>query len=649
MKNIIRVATIVPKVSIGSPMKNAATILETVKNVDADIIVTPELSITGYTCHDMFLNSNVLDKVDEAIKFILKNYRGRGTLVVGAPYRHKNKLYNCAVVITPEDMGLTRNVKVAGLVPKTYIPNYSEFYEKRHFTSGRELEDGAKATLCCVTNIPFSTKLLFGINVRGGSVKTGIEICEDLWAPNPPSTNLALMGAEVILNLSASNEVIGKATYRRDLVRQQSARCICGYVYCSAGRTESVSDVVFGGHQMIAENGRMLKEVAPFKTGQCIADIDVDMIRHDRILNKTFADSVIGEGVQTVHLWGTNKERGDLRDIKLLPFVPSDSHKEERCNNIFDIQVAGLATRWETVKSKKLVLGISGGLDSTLALLVAVGAADLIGRPRSDVLGITMPCFGTTDRTKNNAVELMKALGCEMREINIGKSVTQHLKDIELSMDDRSVAFENAQARERTQVLMDIGNAVGGFVVGTGDLSESALGWATYNGDHMSMYNPNGSIPKTLVRSMVEVIGYKLLGTNDKIIKDILATPISPELLPADKDGNMTQLTEDSVGPYVLNDFFLYYTLRYGLSVTKIKEYCKLAVSKNKEYKYSDEEITKWLGKFYERFARAQFKRNCCPDGVKVGSVSFSPRGDWRMPTEFDVSDIMNEIYGGTV
>lgn len=648
MKNMVRIATISPEVHIGNIGANIAEINTEIRNINANIILTPELSLIGYTTQDLLFNNNIIEKFSNHFSEYINNFKEtlgyRQVLIVGAPIVVNNNLYNCAIVLN--------NEKVLGIVPKSYLPNYNEFYEKRWFTSAFE------STLPEYINIdnnriPFGNSLIFNANM----CKFGVEICEDLWSPNPPSVNMCMNGAEIILNLSASNETIGKATYRRNLVAQQSARCICGYVYCSAGSSESTSDIVFGGHNIIAENGHIIAEAELFDNknhGKLITDIDLDKIRHDRLVNKTFTfgpktpcrEVALGHKIIGI-------KKNTLRKISITPFVPSNNIME-RCVEIFNIQTEGLARRWANTRSKYVVLGVSGGLDSTLALLVAVGAADKLGYNRNRIVGLTMPCFGTTSRTKNNAVRLMKEFGVTYKEINIEASVEQHLKDLGLSENDRSIAYENAQARERTQLLMDYANMIGGFVVGTGDLSELALGWCTYNGDHMSMYSVNSSIPKTLVRAMVENIGYLMASnwntevkivTNQNLydcIKDIIDTPVSPELLPPSSNGNIKQLTEDSVGPYVLNDFFLYYTVRYGFDNRKIFDYAIEACRQSEVYKYSSDEIRKWLDNFYKRFTKAQFKRNCCPDGVKVGSVSFNPRGDWRMASEVDVNTFLN-------
>lgn len=649
MKNLVRVATISPEVHIGSVIENALEISREYEKITsehggANIVVTPELSLCGYTAQDLMFNQSICNtftvkEVGEGLNILLDIVGYNSILVVGAPVVVDSRMYNCAIVLTAGE--------ILGIVPKCYLPNYNEFYERRWFNSG--FDDITTSVQIGNHVVPFGRSLIFDTK----AFKFGVEICEDLWAPNPPSVNMAMNGAEVILNLSASNETIGKSDYRRSLVAQQSARCICGYVYCSAGSSESTSDIVFSGHNIIAENGSIISESQLFDNnthGVLINDIDLDKIRHDRMVNKTFTSGPI-EKLRTITL--VSKQIGGdykceyehtLRNISVLPFVPS-KNINKRCLDIFNIQTEALARRWRNTGSKHIVIGVSGGLDSTLALLVCAGAADKLNYSRDKVVGLTMPCFGTTSRTKNNAIALMNELGITSKEVNIGDSVKQHLKDLGLSEDDRSVAYENAQARERTQLLMDYANMVGGFVVGTGDLSELALGWCTYNGDHMSMYSVNSSIPKTLVREMVRNIGMGMANgfkdTEDienqalaNCINDILDTPVSPELLPPSADGTIAQLTENSVGPYVLNDFFIYYTVRYRFNRQKIIDYAIEACDKSDDYKYTKGEIIFWLDKFYARFVKAQFKRNCCPDGVKVGSVSFSPRGDWRMPSE---------------
>ncbi len=649
MKNLVRVTAVSPEVHIGNVRENIREIAYECGKVTADIIVTPELSLVGYTTQDLLFNRSILKEFKDnftrnmsmLMSGITRKLSSSTILVVGAPIEYNNALYNCAIVLS--------STGVLGIVPKCYLPNYNEFYEKRWFNSGF---DGLPATINLGgKDIPFGHSLIFNTD----KFKFGVEICEDLWAPNPPSVNMCLSGAEIIVNLSASNETIGKSNYRRALVAQQSARCICGYVYCSAGSSESTSDIVFSGHNIIAENGSIISESQLFDNnthGIITNDFDLDKIRHDRLNNKTFGFSCKSTCREVIVSETNDVFRFEwaetLRKISMTPFVPSTNTKE-RCLEIFNIQTEALARRWKNTGSRHVVIGVSGGLDSTLALLVCAGAADKLGYDRDRIVGLTMPCFGTTSRTKDNAVALMKELGITSKEVNIGDSVTQHLKDLGLSENDRSVAYENAQARERTQLLMDYANMVGGFVVGTGDLSELALGWCTYNGDHMSMYSVNCSIPKTLVREMVDNVGAEIAQTEEGVnrdlvncIADILATPVSPELLPPSTDGTIAQLTENSVGPYVLNDFFLFYTLRYGFDKVKLYEYAVEASEQSEKYNYSKEEIQKWLNKFYTRFTRAQFKRNCCPDGVKVGSVSFSPRGDWRMASEFDERTFSN-------
>lgn len=638
MRDFIRVGAFSPILSIGDPLENAHRIIDEIENNEelkqCDIIVTPEMSLVGYTSQDMFNSSFVQEKVVVALQFIKNNIEQHKVIIVGAPIKAGNSTYNCAVTIIRD--------KIVHITPKKYIPNYGEFYEKRWFESGFNLNNDKPDDFM---SIKMDSSVL---NIDGCLLAS--EVCEDLWAPIPPSAELALSGARIITNCSASNETVGKADFRRDLVRMQSAKCICAYVYCSSGISESTSDLVFGGHNIIAENGVILAESELFdmnNLGIVTADINVAKLNHDRSMNKTFCDSS-SKINDTVYIGPyfefNNKMEYDKLNVDITPFVPSEDKLETRCSEIFDMQVAGLASRLMRTHSKKVVVGVSGGLDSTLALLVACGAMDKLDRPRSDVLGITMPCFGTTKRTKDNANALMKSLGCDSIEINITNSVEQHLIDIGLSKDDRSVAYENAQARERTQVLMDMANKVGGFVIGTGDLSELALGWCTYNGDHMSMYSVNSSIPKTLVRSIIDTLGHKQFVCSKEIIEDILNTPVSPELLPPNEDGTIQQLTEDSVGPYVLNDFFIHCTVRCGYTPRQTYELAKIACKKSDKYNYSNDEIKKWLGKFYERFFKAQFKRNCMPDGVKVGSVSFSPRGDWRCPSEFDYSAFVDEV-----
>lgn len=640
MKNLVRVVAATPRVHIGNVQKNCKEIAGIYNKyaTQADIVITPELSLTGYTCADLFLNRNLLNNslsgLKELVK-ITKMFENGAALVVGLPFEYKGQLFNCAAFI--------QGGRTLAIIPKTYLPNYGEFYEKRWFTGGRK--DYEFVTIN-QEEVLFGNNLIIRLGDEEENVHIGIEICEDAWTPISPGRMLALNGAELILNLSASNEVIGKANFRRNLVSSLSSSCICGYVYVSAGRYESTSDLVFSGHNIMCENGKLLGETKPFETDVLIKDFNLTKIRHDRLANKSFADckkDYINREYKIVYCGKKLMAKEDiLARVPMTPFVPS-KNKLDRCLSIFNMQVAGLQRRIETTGSKCIVVGVSGGLDSTLALLVSAKVVQNLGLPSTTLVGITMPGFGTTNRTKNNSTKLMEILGCDMREISIVNSVRQHFRDIGQNEDVHDITYENCQARERTQILMDVANKENGFVVGTGDLSELALGWCTYNGDHMSMYAVNTSIPKTLVRTLVDEIGH-YLGDNgfsgiENVIEDIIDTPVSPELLPPNADGTIAQKTEDTVGSYILHDFFLYYTLRYGMSPDEIYALCKCAVKQNSEYQFSDEEIKKWLKVFYTRFFRQQFKRNCMPDGVKVGTVSVSPRGDLRLPSEVEMEE----------
>ncbi|MBQ3583130.1 MAG: NAD(+) synthase [Lachnospiraceae bacterium] len=645
-ENLFRVAAVTPRVHIGNVGKNCEEIKSYYRELGAkaDVIITPELSMTGYTCADLFTNRNLLMSVEKeliALAEFTKECEAEqkselAALVVGLPFELEGELFNCAAFI--------QGGEILAIIPKTYLPNYGEFYEKRWF-SARKYDD-KEITLWNGKNVVFGNNVIIEMGAEQNKVRLGIEICEDAWTPVSPGRMLALNGAEILLNISASNELIGKAQYRRSLVGGISSGCICGYAYVSAGRYESTSDIVFSGHNLMYENGKLLGEVKPFEEGVLIKDFNLTKIRHDRLANKSFADCKRDFGKRyyvTVSCGKKLMEKNEiLAKVPITPFVPS-LNKLESCLAIFDMQVAGLQRRLETTKSKCIVVGVSGGLDSTLALLVSAKAVKNLGLPSKTVLGITMPGFGTTNRTKNNSIELMKILGCEIREISIVDSVRQHFKDIGQSEDVHDITYENCQARERTQILMDVSNKEGGFVVGTGDLSELALGWCTYNGDHMSMYAVNTSIPKTLVRTLVDEVGHYLEDNGftgiKAVIEDIVDTPVSPELLPPNADGTIAQKTEDTVGSYILHDFFLYYTLRYGMTPEEIFELCKHAVAQSEEYKFSDEEIKKWQKVFYTRFFRQQFKRNCMPDGVKVGTVSVSPRGDLRLPSEVEFEE----------
>lgn len=638
MYDYVRVSSAVPDIRVGDTDFNKQEICKKILEAEAvgsDIVVFPELSVTGYTCADLFFQQSLLDKSMEAVSGIMMaSRRHKAIIVVGAPIRLDGALYNCACVI--------KGGKLLGIVPKTFLPNYSEFYEKRWFSTSAELRrksiSAGELELYYKEDyeIPVGRELIFSLN---NLVRFGIEICEDLWTPLPPSTMLALGGANLILNLSASNETIAKREYRRSLVSGQSARNICGYVYCSAGKTESTTDLIFSGHSIIAENGSIIKENDNSIDSDYMvtADIDLGKIAHDRMLNKSFSDTAkLYGGMQEARYVDIKSEEmlageGELAKIKKMPFVPSArKDRLDRCMSIFEMQVAGLVKRLK-VTGAKPVIGVSGGLDSTLALLVCVQAIRELERPLTDVHGITMPAFGTTDRTYNNSLKLMEALGITSKEINIKEACTIHARDIDYDLNDHSVTYENLQARERTQVLMDYAGSVGGLVVGTGDLSELALGWCTYNADHMSMYGVNASIPKTLIKWMIDAISEAdVFAGSAPILKDIIDTPISPELLPPDETGTIAQKTEDLVGPYVLHDFFLYNMMRFGFSPSKIY---KMACGAFKE-EFDSQTILKWLRNFYKRFFSQQFKRSCLPDGVKVGSICLSPRGDWRMPSD---------------
>lgn len=623
----IKVAVAIPQVKVADCTFNANQIIDMVKDAaskQVQLIAFPELCITGYTCGDLFQQQLLIEEAEKTLQHIINETSELNiTSIVGIPIAVGATLINAAVVI--------RGKVIMGIVPKTYIPNYKEFYEKRWFTSATEITE--EGTILCSQWVDINPKLLFNLN---GS-KFGIEICEDLWAPVPPSSILATQGADIIVNLSASNELIGKHKYLQSLIAQQSARCISGYIYSSAGFGESTTDVVFAGNAMIYENGSLLAEAKRFCMQQqlVISEIDIERLRTERKINTSFAACASifreekGDEIDTEQ--ELPKEFTLTRTVEPLPFVPSGNALNERCEEIFEIQVSGLAKRLVHTHAQTAVVGISGGLDSTLALLVCVKTFDKLGFDRKGILGITMPGFGTTDRTYHNAIDLMKSLGVSIREISIKDACIQHFKDIEHDVNVHDVTYENSQARERTQILMDVANQTNGMVIGTGDLSELALGWATYNGDHMSMYGVNGSIPKTLVKYLVEWVARNGVDEQSRnTLLDIVDTPISPELIPADANGNIKQKTEDLVGPYELHDFFLYYFLRFGFRPAKIYFLAQHAFSG----KYDNETIKKWLSTFFRRFFNQQFKRSCLPDGPKVGSVSLSPRGDWRMPSD---------------
>ena len=617
----ISVACGTPKLRLADCHYNAEqtfTMMRQAEKAGAKVLVLPELGLTGYSCGDLFYQETLLRGAEEALSTVLEATRNLEVVTaVGLPVKANNKLYNCAAVI--------QKGQILGLIPKTHLPNYGEFYEKRQFAAAPE--ENQSVTLLG-KSVPFGSHLVFRCATMPDLV-LGFEICEDMWAPCSPAVDLAAAGAIVVGNLSASNDLVGKDSYRRQLVTMQSAKLLCGYVYSSCGEGESTSDVVFGAHQMIAENGTMLAE-RRFDGGLLVSEIDIQRLAYERRRTQMFDRA---PQVWEVPFSLTVSPTKLTRYVAPMPFVPEDkSDRDERCREILLLASLGLKQRLEHTGAKTAVVGLSGGLDSTLAVLITGLAMKMLDRPMTDIIAVTMPCFGTTDRTKNNAVILAEKLGTTLKTVDISASVRSHFKDIGHDMEDHSVTFENGQARERTQVLMDIANKNGGLVIGTGDLSELALGWCTYNGDHMSMYAVNCTIPKTLVRHLV---GYLARDNAEKdrelkdVLEDILDTPVSPELLPA-VQGQISQKTEDLVGPYELHDFFLYYMLRWGFSPTKIYRLAVYALGKQ----YSREVILKWLKTFYRRFFSQQFKRNCVPDGPKIGSVAMSPRGDWRMPSD---------------
>lgn len=623
---LIKVAAAIPGVRVADVDYNVQQIENLIAQAEgkgAEIIVFPELSITGYTCQDLFRQQLLLEKAEEAIIKLLDFTRKLDIIsVVGVPVRIGALLYNCAVVI--------QSGTLLGVVPKTYLPNYCEFYEKRWFASAADLMP--QDIYLAGSLIHVSAESIVFRTCDG--VGFGIEICEDVWAPLPPSNNLALAGADIVLNLSATDELLGKHNYLCSLLSQQSARMMCGYVYSSCGYGESTQDVVYGGNAMIFENGRQLATGDRFSLEPQlqIQQIDVERLRGERQNNTTFRTAQDGAVARVVYAKSVNARPFELiRPVNSHPFIPEDEQMSASCEEILSIQTMGLCRRLHHTHCDKAVIGISGGLDSTLALLVVVRAFDKLGLSRKGVIGITMPGFGTTDRTHDNAVCLMTSLGITQREISIAKSVTQHFEDIDHNAAVHDVTYENSQARERTQILMDVANQVGGMVIGTGDLSELALGWCTYNGDHMSMYGVNGGVPKTLVQYLIRYLSQlPAFAEQRDVLIDVIDTPISPELTPADEQGNIQQKTEDLVGPYELHDFFLYYMLRWGFRPSKIFMLAQHAF----DGKYDDDTIRHWLQTFCRRFFNQQFKRSCLPDGPKVGSVSLSPRGDWRMPSD---------------
>ena len=632
----IKVAAGTPQIKVADCRHNAEacfTLMREAAKQGVKVLVLPELCLTGYTCGDLFLQDTLLQGAEEALATVLEATRNLDMVTaLGLPVRNKwdNKLYNCAAVI--------HKGEILGLVPKTALPNYGEFYEGRWFASGQGVEAYIRL---CGQDVDLCARQLFGCQSMPNLV-IGVEICEDLWGTQPPSGLLSAAGATVMLNLSASDEVVGKAEYRRALVTGQSARLVCGYVYADAGEGESTTDMVFAGHNLIAENGALLAE-RRFACGLTVSEIDVDRLVYERRRMNTYTASKEALEIGRVNFDLDTEETRLTRRFSPTPFVPEDSaDRAERCDEILKIAALGLKRRLEHTHAAAAVVGLSGGLDSTLAILIAAVAMKLLDRPASDIIAVTMPCFGTTDRTRDNAVELAGRLGATLKRIDIGEAVKQHFKDIGQSMDNHDVTFENGQARERTQVLMDIANQCGGLVVGTGDLSELALGWATYNGDHMSMYGVNASIPKTLVRHLVSFVAGDKVAEDPRlshVLEDILDTPVSPELLPA-VGGEIAQRTEDLVGPYELHDFFLYYIIRWGFPPRKVFRLAEQALGD----RYDRSVILKWLKNFYRRFFAQQFKRSCLPDGPKVGSVTLSPRGDWRMPSDASARLWMEEL-----
>lgn len=627
----IRVAAAIPELRVADCAFNVARMAELIRRGEEEkvqVICFPELSVTGYTCADLFFQQQLLADAAKALNELqLLTFSTTAVIIVGMPVRIQSQLFNTAVVL--------QGGHILGIVPKTHLPNNNEFYEKRWFASATSTT--AQSVAISGEEVPFGTNLLFS----DGKFSFSIELCEDLWVPIPPSSQHALHGADVIFNLSATNELIGKHTYLRQLIEQQSARCISGYVYASAGAGESTTDVVYAGNGLIAENGKMIaaSNRFSFEPQLIVNDIDIERLQADRLRNTNYANDKSSLTYRTVKLEDAHFINFELkRTFEKHPFVPALANRDASCEEIFSIQVGGLAKRWSHTHSETVVVGISGGLDSTLALLVCVKTADKLGYDRKRIIGITMPGFGTTDRTYNNAVDLMKSLGITSLEISIKEACLQHFKDINHDPELHDVVYENTQARERTQILMDIANQHNGMVIGTGDLSELALGWATYNGDHMSMYAVNSGVPKTLVRYLVDWAAHQLDTASELILRDVLDTPVSPELLPADENGDIAQKTEDIVGPYELHDFFLYYMVRFGFSPDKILFLAKNAFAGI----YNDEVIKKWLQIFLRRFFAQQFKRSCIPDGPKVGSINLSPRGDWRMPSDaiaFSIDD----------
>ena len=629
MHGFYRISACVPRLKVADvrynidEMKRLAAMPQ---NSESAVMLFPELAVTGYACADLFHNSALLEASDRGVAELAAAFAGLGAqiIVFGAPVQFRGRLFNAAVFV--------QNGRVLGVVPKINLPNYREFYEKRYFSSGRGIRNES-FRFAGFDNVPFGVDLIFDVSAE---LRIGAEICEDMWTTIPPSSQLALNGATLLLNLSASNELVGKSEYRRELVRGQSARCVAAYAYVSAGVHESTTDIVCGGHAVIAENGGVLLDSERFfRDGRVFqADVDLRRIRAARLSDSPYANSVemnAGSGCRMIPALPVPEPSGLHRTVAPHPFVPSDNAvRDVRCREIFSIQSAGLAKRIEHTSAKKLVIGMSGGLDSTLALLVCVNTLKLLKRPADDVIAVTMPGFGTTGRTYNNAVGLCHELGTELREISIKEACLEHFRNIGHDPEEHNVVYENSQARERTQILLDIANKVGGIAIGTGDLSESAMGWCTYNGDHISMYSVNCSVPKTLIRYVIGWVGDNSTAQVRAILQDIIDTPVSPELLPAAQDGTIQQKTEDIIGPYEIHDFFLYHFLKYGAAPEKLRFLAEHAFAGT----YTAVQIETWLKTFLRRFFTQQFKRSCMPDGPKVGTISLSPRGDWRMPSD---------------
>lgn len=639
MHGFYRISTCVPRLKVADvrfnleEMKRLAALPE---NRDTAVLLFPELAVTGYSCADLFHNSALLDAAERGVAELAAAFAGNTITALGAPVRFRGRLFNAAVLI--------QNGRILGVVPKLNLPNYREFYEKRYFSSGRDIRNET-FHFAGFDGVPFGADLIFDVSPE---LRIGAEICEDMWATIPPSSQLALNGATLLLNLSASNELVGKAEYRRELIRSQSARCVAAYAYVSAGVHESTTDTVCGGHAVIAENGTVVMESGRFfRDGRLFqADIDLQRICAARLSDSPYANSVemnTGNGYRMIPAAPVPEPPDLRRTVQPHPFVPQDNAvRNIRCEEIFAIQSAGLARRIEHTSARKLVIGISGGLDSTLALLVCVNTLKLLNRPADDVIAVTMPGFGTTDRTYNNAVGLCRQLGTGLREICIREACLEHFRNIGHDPEEHNVVYENSQARERTQILLDIANKENGIAIGTGDLSESAMGWCTYNGDHISMYSVNCSVPKTLIRYVIGWVGDNSAGEVRTILQDIIDTPVSPELLPAAKDGTIKQKTEDIIGPYEIHDFFLYHFLKYGAAPDKLLFLAEHAFAGT----YSGVQIGIWLKTFLRRFFTQQFKRSCSPDGPKVGTISLSPRGDWRMPSDASAAVWFENLNG---